>query len=94
MSIYFWVFLGIIFGCIFAFIYETIMPMITRKESLVIKGYKLHHSLYGMLLIVISIIFEYELSLKVFLFFFGTGIIVVHYITGGGFDFVTKEKHS
>lgn len=82
------VFFSFIFGIIFAFIYETIGGSIAKNifntTALVVYGYKLHHSLYGILFLSI-----YFINRKSFYLGFGLGIIFQHTITDG-FRFMQK----
>ena len=75
----------------FAAIYEN-LPFyeLFNKKALVIFGYKLHHSLYGIIVIIFAF-FSGDISSKILLVSAGIGIILEHYLTGGGMDFVTKE---
>lgn len=77
-----------IIGIISAFVYEFIVGFIGKqylnKESLVVFGYKLHHSLYGIIFLTIFLI-----NKKSFYLGFGLGIIFQHTITDG-FRFIQK----
>lgn len=83
---------GFILGCICAYIYEKAMPVISKKQSLIISGYKLHHSIYGLVLVLMSFLLTDNTETRVFLIASGIGVIFEHYKTGGGLDFVTKES--
>lgn len=89
MLFYLTILLGLFTGGISAFVYENSISNITKIKKLVVGGYKLHHSLYGVFLIILSIFFKGQ---SVFLISTGIGMIVEHYFTGGGLDFITKEK--
>lgn len=82
------VFLSFILGIIAAFVYESLAKPIGvnifKKEALIVSGYKLHHSLYGIFFLLFSL-----LSKKYFFLGFGLGIIFQHTITDG-FFFVQK----
>lgn len=84
--------ISFISGMAFAYIYENLpFYKFTGKKALIIFGYRLHHSLYGLLLVLIS--FMNILSINnLILISAGFGIILEHYLTGGGLDFITKEK--
>lgn len=77
-----------VLGVILAFIYESIARTVGKnifnKETLVIYGYKLHHSLYGVLFLVLAYV-----NRNVFLAGFGLGIITQHTFTDG-FRFIQK----
>ncbi len=82
---------GFIVGCIGAFIYENLpFSKIFGIKKLIIRGYKFHHSLYGLLLILMALLFHEN---SIFFVSSGLGVIAEHYLTGGGFDFITKEKN-
>lgn len=84
--------LGFVVGYIFAYLYEKVMLFVgkrIRKKSLVVSGYKLHHSIYGVILILLSLF----ISPNLLLISIGVGIIVQHYFTGDGLVFITKNKH-
>lgn len=81
---------GLLLGVGCAFIYENLpFEKVVGIKKLVIGGYKLHHSLYGIILITSSFIFRDN---AIFLVSIGLGVIFEHYLTGGGLDFITKEK--
>lgn len=77
-----------VLGVILAFIYESLAGIIGKnifnKEVLVVYGYKLHHSLYGVLFVVLAYVHK-----NVFLAGFGLGIIAQHTLTDG-FRFIQK----
>jgi len=76
-------------GGIFAFIYEKLpFQKIFGVKKLVIGKYKFHHSLYGVILVISSLFFRDN---TIFLISSGLGVIIEHYLTGGGLDFITKE---
>ena len=89
MLFYLTILLGLIAGGISAYIYENLpFSKLFGVKKLVVFGYKLHHSLYGIFLIILAFLFKEQ---STFLISAGIGIIVEHYLTGGGFDFITKE---
>ena len=77
-----------VLGVIAAFLYESLAGIIGKnifnKEALMIYGYKLHHSLYGVLFLVLAYV-----NRNVFLAGFGLGIITQHTLTDG-FRFIQK----
>lgn len=81
-------FLSFVLGIITAFIYESLAKTvginIFNKEALIVSGYKLHHSLYGVFFLLFSLV-----SQKYFFLGFGLGIIFQHTITDG-FLFIQK----
>lgn len=83
--------LGFAIGMAFAAIYENLpFQELFHKKALTIFGYKLHHSLYGIIVIIFAL-FSGDISSKILLVSAGIGIILQHYLTGGGLVFVTKE---
>ena len=84
--------ISFISGIVFAYIYENLpFYKFTNKKALIIYGYRLHHSLYGIVLILIAPLNIFPTN-NLLLISVGAGIIFEHYLTGGGFDFITKEK--
>ncbi len=80
-------------GIASGYIYEFIMSKVGRlsnKSKVVISKYKLHHSLYGLIFILIglSTLTQYSIPLLAL----GVGIIIQHSLSGDGFVFITKEK--
>jgi len=81
---------GFLLGLVSAFIYENLpFQKVVGVKKLVIGGYKFHHSLYGVILITFSFFFRDN---AIILASSGIGVIVEHFLTGGGLDFITKEK--
>ena len=80
--------ISFVLGVISAYVYESLAGIIGKnifnKEALVIYGYKLHHSLYGVLFLVLAYV-----NRNVFLAGFGLGIITQHTFTDG-FRFIQK----
>lgn len=84
--------ISFITGMVFAYIYENLpFYKFTGKKALIISGYRLHHSLYGLLLVLIAFMNILPIN-NLILILAGIGIIFEHYLTGGGLDFITKEK--
>jgi len=80
--------ISFILGIISAFAYESLASLVGKnifhKEALVINGYKLHHSLYGVLFLTLAYV-----NRNMFLAGFGLGIITQHTLTDG-FRFIQK----
>jgi hypothetical protein len=76
---------SIILGFIAAWLYELLMLNLFNGKGLIVSGWRLHHSLYGLPFLVGGF-----LSKKAFFAGFGLGIIAQHSITDG-FWFITKE---
>ena len=86
--------ISFVLGIVFAYIYENLpFYKFTGKKALIVSGYRLHHSLYGLLLIIISLLNIFPIS-NLLLISAGVGIIFEHYLTGGGLDFITKERYN
>jgi len=83
-------------GILVAFLYEYLARNIGRKyfkiNAIVVCGYKLHHSLYGLLGLLLSFWFFYEGNIFSGEIFLGLsfGVIIQHTIADG-FKFITKE---
>ena len=83
--------ISFISGMVFAYIYENLpFYKFTGRKALIISGYRLHHSLYGLLLILVALLNIFSIN-NLILISGGLGIIFEHYLTGGGLDFITKE---
>jgi hypothetical protein len=77
--------LSFVFGFFVAWLYEFLAIDVIGKDSFIINGYRLHHSLYG----VFSCLMGF-LNKKVFWIGFGAGVITQHIVTDG-LRFVSKE---
>ena len=88
MTMFLKLLISFVLGIISAYVYESLAGIvgnnIFNKEALVIYGYKLHHSLYGVLFLVLAYV-----NRNVFLAGFGFGIITQHTFTDG-FRFIQK----
>jgi hypothetical protein len=77
-----------IVGIIVAFLYEYLSGFVGKNifntDSVIVSGYKLHHSLYGLFFIILGL-----LRSKNFYVWFGLGIIFQHTLTDG-FLFIQK----
>lgn len=75
-------FASFILGIVSAYLYEFIAGFIGRnifnRYSLVVGGFKLHHSLYGVLFLILA-----YLNKNAYLAGFALGIIVQHTFTDG-----------
>lgn len=86
-----------IVGYVAAALYEHIAKkmgvIFLDKKSLIIYGFRLHHSLYGLLGLIISIVFFVSGMFKAAQVLLGIsiGILLQHFVTDG-FKFITKEK--
>jgi len=90
MSIFIAIVEGLLLGGICAFIYENLpFQKVVRVGKLIIGGYKFHHSLYGLILIISSFFFRDN---AIFLVSSGLGVIFEHYLMGGDWDFISKQK--
>lgn len=88
MTMFLKLLISFMLGIICAYVYESLARIVGKnifnKEALVIYGYKLHHSLYGVLFLVLAYV-----NRNVFLAGFGLGIIAQHTLTDG-FRFIQK----
>lgn len=84
--------ISFVLGIVFAYVYENLpFYKLTDKKALIISAYKLHHSLYGILLILVALLNIFPIN-NLILISAGVGVIFEHYLTGGRLDFITKEK--
>jgi len=77
--------ISIIVGYVLAHVYEKVAVVVSRNRPLVVCGYRLHHSLYGILLVGLGYWYQQPLVYGV-----AIGIIMQHTITDG-FRFISKE---
>lgn len=77
--------ISIVFGYVLAHVYEKVAIVVSRNRPLVVCGYRLHHSLYGILLVGLGYWYQQPLVYGV-----AIGIIMQHTITDG-FRFISKE---
>lgn len=77
--------LSFILGFFAVWLYEFIAINVLNKTGLIVLGYRLHHSLYGLLFIALSVV-----NKRAFFLGFGVGVITQHTVTDG-FRFVSKE---
>lgn len=80
--------ISFLLGIVAAYLYESLAGLVGKnifnKEALIVNGYKLHHSLYGVLFLVLAYI-----NKNTFFVGFGLGIIAQHTLTDG-FRFIQK----
>lgn len=80
--------LSFVLGIISAFLYESLARYIGvnmfKRDALIVSGYKLHHSLYGLLFLAFAYV-----NKSIFLAGFGLGVIAQHTLTDG-FRFIQK----
>lgn len=79
-------FMSLLLGFLFAYGWEFFCTKIIKQTSLIILGYRLHHSIYGLLFLGLGYI-----NKNVFLAGFGIGIIVQHTLTDG-YRFISFES--
>ena len=91
---------GILFGMIVTWLFELVLKsnkwLRNRyyRHHKIIFGYHVHHSMYGLIAIVVSIILfliKQEES-AIFYLAIGIGIVIVHTISDGRFVFFEKQK--
>ncbi len=88
--------LGMVITRLFEFILKTNKNLRNKyyKHHEIFWGYHIHHSTYGILFIVISIILFFinqEIS-ALFWAAFGIGVIIVHTISDRRFIFIEKQR--
>lgn len=76
--------ISIIVGYILAYYWEFFCIHILHKKSLIIGGYRLHHSLYGLFFVIAGLYLQ-----NIMLIGLGIGILIQHFITDG-FKFISK----
>lgn len=91
MSITSTIFFGLIAGIAITIIFEFILKSNKKlrvrfyKHHLVVAGYHIHHSTYGILFIIASILlYKQDIKQALFYFFFGIGIIIQHTLSANG----------
>lgn len=77
--------LSILFGYILAHVYEKVAIVVSRNRPLVLFGYRMHHSLYGILFVGLGYWYQ-----SLLLFGIAIGILLQHTLTDG-FRFISKE---
>lgn len=78
--------LGLLLGLIITYLLQK--RKFLKKNTLIISGYHIHHSVLGVLLILIGLI----LSTNYFLIGIGIGIIIAHTIANKELLFINKIK--
>ncbi len=73
-------------GFALAFIWDYFCTHVIKKASLIILGWRLHHSLYGVLLLIVGYLVQNMTLLGI-----GIGVLVQHTLTDG-FRFISKEQ--
>ena len=77
-----------IFGFFLAYGWERFCERIIKVKAMIVFGYRLHHSLYGLAFIIIVFVFQTIIPIGL-----GIGIIIQHTITDG-LRFVSEETKS
>ena len=92
--------MGLLAGVVATLIFELILKTNKKlkdryyRHHEIFWGYHIHHSMYGLMSIIASIILflaEYKTD-ALFYFSFGIGIIAEHTISDGRFVFIEKQK--
>ncbi len=78
--------LACVLGFLLAFGWEHFCTHIIKKTSLIVQGWRFHHSLYGLLFLTFGFLIPNNILLGI-----GIGIIVQHTMTDG-FRFISKER--
>lgn len=81
--------LGLLLGLIITYAFQEIKILlrILKQHTLIISGYHIHHSVLGVILILIALIF-----IRPFLIGLGLGIIIAHTISNKEFLLIEKMK--
>ena len=90
----------LLFGIMITWLFELILKSNKKlkdryyRRHKIFFGYHIHHSIYGILAIIASVVLFFINEKSAFLFWlaFGIGIIVMHTISSGRFIFIEKQK--
>lgn len=93
-------FLGLLLGLFITLIFEFVLKKNKKlryryyHRHEILLGYHVHHSTYGLVVIVISMAYlsMHQITTAVFLFGVGVGIITMHTLSDGRFIFIEKQK--
>lgn len=102
MNIFLLFLIGFLLGIIATWLFEVVLKTNKKLKNRyyrhheILFGYHVHHSLYGILFIIISIILFFQNQKQAALFWlaFGIGIIILHTISSGRFVFIEKQKQN
>lgn len=91
---------GLFFGLFVTWLFELVLKTNKRlraryyRHHEIFFGYHIHHSTYGILTFILSIIFLNlgEIIPALFFIGFSLGIIIMHTISDGKFVFIEKQK--
>lgn len=85
--------IGYLGACVYEYAAKKIGKAAFHRTTLVVFGYRWHHSIYGLIGLVFSIIFFFNARLTVSGILLGLsfGILIQHTVTDG-FRFLSKEK--
>jgi len=90
MSIYLQIFLGLVAGIAAGFIYELgyriVARKLKRKPVYRIRGFRIHHSIYGIIIAAVSLWIR-----DFFLLALGIGIIIQHILVEKRFTIVDRS---
>jgi hypothetical protein len=88
--------LGLFVTLLFEFVLKSNRKLRNRyyRHHEILFGYHVHHSTFGLLAIVISLLLfmGHQQTHAIFIFWFGVGIIVLHTISDGKFVFIEKQR--
>jgi hypothetical protein len=76
---------GVLIGSIYELGYRIIARRLKRGPILKIKGFRIHHSLFGLIIILVSLVIS-----KYFLLALGLGIIVQHILVEKRFTIIDR----
>ncbi len=77
--------LSAIFGIVLAYFWEYFCTHIIKKKELRLFGWRLHHSIYGIIFVVVGLFNQNIINIGI-----GVGILIQHTFTDG-FRFISKE---
>jgi len=83
---------GIVSGFVFGYLWVLITCQLLKINKYSrIKGYHIHHSLFGVISIIFATIFAKNFSIALFLTSLGVGLIIHDFIEHKKLKFITKD---
>ena len=88
---------GIAITWVFELVLKNNKKLRTRyyRHHEILFGYHVHHSMYGVFLIILSIVFllQHNISAAIISIGLALGIIIMHTISDGKFVFIEKQRY-
>lgn len=92
--------MGLLFGLLITWLFELVLKTNKKlrnkyyKHHKILFGYHVHHSAFGLIFIVLSIILflTNQKTSALFVFWVGVGIIILHTVSDGRFVFIEKQR--